>query len=129
EPAADVALHRLGVQALLADPLDQERHRHLALAEAGDPDAGGEIVGGMLDRVVDVVRRHLDGELDLVVADLLHDICHRRAIRPCGYLLGPWSYNRPSADGGRTSNTVRTRSTRRRCGNWSTWRATRRITT
>jgi len=76
EPAADVALDRLAVQALPADALDQQRHRHLPFAEAWNPCRGGEVVGGVLDGVVDVVRRNLDRELDLVVSDLFDRIRH-----------------------------------------------------
>ena len=70
EPAADVALDRLGHQALLADPLQEHLPRHLALAEAGDLDALREVGGGVLDGVVDVVRRHLDGQPDAVLGQL-----------------------------------------------------------
>ena len=60
EPAADVAVHCLGVQALLADPREQHLHRHLALAEARDLQAGGEIGGRVVDRVLDVAAGYLD---------------------------------------------------------------------
>ena len=40
EPTADVALDRLRVQPLAADPRDQHRHRHLTLAKAGNLDRG-----------------------------------------------------------------------------------------
>jgi hypothetical protein len=66
-----VALHRLAHQPLAADALEEHLPRHLALAEAGDLDALGEIVGGVLDRVVDVVGRHLDGQPDPVLRKLL----------------------------------------------------------
>src|SRR5262249_36600338 len=47
EPAADVALDRLAVEAVLADALEQDRHGHLALAEARDPDRRSEVAGGV----------------------------------------------------------------------------------
>ena len=77
EPAADVAVDRLLVDALAADALHEERHRHLPLAEARDPDRAGEVGGGVLDGVVDVVRRDVDGQLDLVVRELLDLGRHR----------------------------------------------------
>ena len=55
----------------LADALQQHLPRHLALAEAGDLDALREVVGGVLDGVVDVVRRHLDRQADAVLRQLL----------------------------------------------------------
>src|SRR5207249_8353711 len=45
EPAADVALYRLGQQPFLAEPGPQYLSRHLAGAEAWDLDAAGEIRG------------------------------------------------------------------------------------
>ena len=71
EPAADVALDRLGHEPVLADALQQHLPRHLALAEARDLDALREIVGRVLDGVVDVVRRHLDRQPDAIVRQLL----------------------------------------------------------
>ena len=68
EPAADVAVDRLGHDPLLAEPLGQDRYRHLALPEAGDLDRLRQVGGGMLDRVVDVVRRDVDLEADRVAA-------------------------------------------------------------
>ena len=73
EPAADVAVDRLGVDALLAEPLQQHRDRHLARPEAGNLDRRREVGGGVLDRVVDVVRRHVHRQADGVA---------RRAPRP-----------------------------------------------
>ena len=67
----DVALDRLGVQPLLADARDEHLPRHLALAEAGDLDARGEVGGRVLDGVLDVVRRHVDRQADLVLGELL----------------------------------------------------------
>ena len=68
---------RLRVEALLADALHEERHRNLALAEPGNANGGGEVVGGVLDRVVHVVRRHVDGQLDLVLGELLDLVRHQ----------------------------------------------------
>ncbi len=70
EPAADVAVDRLLVDALASDALHEERHRHLALAEARDADAAREVGGGVLDGVMHVVRRDVDRQLDLVVREL-----------------------------------------------------------
>ena len=71
EPAADVAVHGLRVDPALAEPGDQERLRHLALAEARDLGRLGEVGERVLDRVLDLFRRHLDGEPDAVLAELL----------------------------------------------------------
>ena len=71
EPAADVAVDRLGHDPLLAEPLGEDRHRHLALPEAGDLHRLRQVGGGVLDRVVDVVRRHVDLQADRVAAELL----------------------------------------------------------
>ena len=71
EPAADVRLDRLGVDALLADLRDEHRCRHLAGPEAGDLDALCEIVGRVCDRVVDVVGRNLDRQACTVSVQLL----------------------------------------------------------
>ena len=71
EPAADVALDRLGHQPLAADALHEHLARHLALAEARDLDALREVVGRVLDGVVHVVRRHLHRQPDAVLRQLL----------------------------------------------------------
>ncbi len=55
EPARDVAVDRLGHQPVLADALDQDLPRDLALAEARDLDARREIRRRVLDRVMHVV--------------------------------------------------------------------------
>ena len=55
EPAGDVAVDRLGHQAVLADALEQDLPRDLPLAEPGDLDARGEIGRRVLDRMVHVV--------------------------------------------------------------------------
>ena len=80
EPAADVAVDRLGHDPLLAEPLGQDRHRHLARPEARDLDRLREIGGRVLDRVVDVVRRHLHLQADRVAAELL-DLRRHRVIQ------------------------------------------------
>src|SRR5207244_9187664 len=71
EPAVDVAVDGLGPQPLLADALQQHLPRHLPLAEAGDLDALRQIVGRVLDGVVNVMRRHLNREADAIVRQLL----------------------------------------------------------
>ncbi len=70
EPAGDVAVDGLGVDPLLAEPLHEDRLRHLALAEAGDLDGCREVVRRVLDRVVDVVRRDVDRQPNRVVLEL-----------------------------------------------------------
>jgi len=67
EPPADVALDGLCVQPFAPDPLHEQRHRHLALAEARDADGRREIGGGVLEGVVHLVRRYVDRQLDLVL--------------------------------------------------------------
>ena len=71
EPAADVAVDGLGHDPLLAEPLCQDRHRHLPLSEAGDLDRLRQIGGRVLDRVVHVVGRHLHLQANRVAAELL----------------------------------------------------------
>ena len=71
EPAADVALDRLGHQPLSADPLQQHLARHLPFAEARNLHARREIVGRVLDGVMHVVRRNLDRQPDAVLRQLL----------------------------------------------------------
>ena len=66
-----MALDRLGHQALAADLLHEHLLRHLALAEAGDLDALGEVGRRVLDRVVHVVRRHLHRQPNAVFREFL----------------------------------------------------------
>ena len=66
-----MALDRLGHQPLAADALQQHLARHLPLAEARHLDALREVVGGVLDGVVHVVRRNLDRQPDAVLRQLL----------------------------------------------------------
>ena len=66
-----MALDRLLIEALLADALEQDRHRHLAFAEAGDLGARGEVVRGVLDGVMHVGARDLHRQADLVVRQFL----------------------------------------------------------
>ena len=73
------------------DALQEHLARHLPLAEARHLDALGEILGCVLDGVVDVVRRHLDRELDLVLRELFDRLGHRQAIRPDRYLQPTWT--------------------------------------
>ena len=77
---ADVRLDRLGVDALLPDPRDEHRRRHLARPEAGDLDPVGEVVRRVLDRVVDVAGGNLDRQPDAIAVELLELGLHRRAI-------------------------------------------------
>ena len=77
EPPADVALDRLRVEPLLADALEQDRPRDLALPEARNADRRREVVGRVLDGVLHVVRRHLDRELDLVLSEGLDCVRHQ----------------------------------------------------
>jgi hypothetical protein len=66
-----VGLDRLGHQPLAADALEQHLSRHLPLAEARHLDALRQVVGCVLDGVVDVMRRHLDREPDTILRQLL----------------------------------------------------------
>src|SRR5687767_8265795 len=75
-----MALDRLGKDALFADPGDQHRQRHLSLPEARNLDAFGEVGGGVLVGVLDVVRRHGDLQADPAVLQLL-DVSLHAAIR------------------------------------------------
>ena len=75
-PAADVALDRLRVDAILADARDEHGHRHLALAEAGDLQGRGQIGRRVLDRVTHVRARHVDAEAHLVGPELLDTRLH-----------------------------------------------------
>jgi len=63
-----------------ADALQQHLARHLPLAEARHLDALREIFGGMLDGVMDVMRRHLHRQPDAVLRDLL-ELCFHGAIQ------------------------------------------------
>ena len=85
EPAADVALDRLGEDALAADPGLEHLRSDLALAEARHLDRLGEIVCRVLDRVLEVGLRNVDRQPDLVVGKLF-DLRRHSAIqakRPC----------------------------------------------
>src|SRR5438093_3884988 len=88
EPAADVALDRLAVDAFLADARDEHLHRHLPLAESGDLDRGGEVGGGVLDGVVHVVGGDVHRQADTVIADLLDRGSHP-GIEPDPVRAGP----------------------------------------
>ena len=72
-----MAVDRLGHQPFAADALQQYLARDLPLAEARHLEALCEVLGGMLDGVVDVVRRHLDGQPDAVLRQLLDLGLHR----------------------------------------------------
>ena len=71
EPTADVALDRLRHQPFATDALQEHLARHLPLAEARHLDALREILGCVLDGVVDVVRRNLDLQPHTVLRQLL----------------------------------------------------------
>ena len=88
-----MTLDRLRHEPLAADTLDEEVARDLALAEAGDLRRLREIGCGMLDGVMHVVRRHLNGEPDPVLGQFL-DLGLHPAIQaerlvsmasPCGF--------------------------------------------
>ena len=65
-----MTVDRLRHQAVLADALEQHLSRNLAFAEARDLDARREIRRGVLDRVVHVMRRHLNRQPDTVLGKL-----------------------------------------------------------
>ena len=94
-PALDMALDRLRVEPLLADPGDEHLHRHFPLAEAGDLDGRGEVGGGVLDGVVDVVGGDVDGQADLVVRKLFDVGGHGRIVA-----MSVWAAVAVSAGGG-----------------------------
>ena len=73
EPAADVAVDRLGVDPVLPEPRDEDLRRDLPLAEAGDLDALREVGHRVLDRVLDLRGGDLDRQADAVLAELLYD--------------------------------------------------------
>jgi hypothetical protein len=75
-----VALDRLAEDALLPDPGDEHLLRHLALAEPVDLDGGGEVGRGVLDRVLELVRRHVDREANFVVGELFDACSHQGGI-------------------------------------------------
>src|SRR6266566_2535640 len=70
EPAADMALDRFGEDAVTAQAREQDLRWHLALAEPGHLGGFGEIGGRVLDRVLDVGTRYLDGQADTIVVKL-----------------------------------------------------------
>ena len=81
EPAADVAVDGLGVDAVLAEARDEDRLRDLALPEPRDLGRLREIVQRVLDRVLHLLGRDLDGQADAVLADLF-DLRRHSAIQP-----------------------------------------------
>ena len=81
EPAADVAVDRLGVDALLAEARDEHRLRDLALAEAGDLHALREVRHRVVDGVLHLVRRDVDRQPHPILAETLHRRRHP-AIQP-----------------------------------------------
>ena len=93
EPAADVALDRLGVEALACRRAAARIGiGTLPLRKPGMRDGRGEVVGGVLDGVVHVVRRHLDRQLDLVVRELF-DLCAPSVepLNQTGTVRRPWT--------------------------------------
>ncbi len=78
-----MAVDGLRHEALAADALHEDAPRHLAFSEAGDLRALREVGGGVLDGVVDVVRRHLHGDPDPVLGQLF-DLCLHPAIQAEG---------------------------------------------
>ena len=88
EPAADVALDRLGVETVLADASDEHGHRHLAFAKSRDLQAPGEIRGGVVNRVLDVAARDLDRHPDLALGELFDRRLHEAAIVPAALGAG-----------------------------------------
>ena len=84
EPAADVGLDRLRPEPVLAHVREQHLARHLPLAEPRDPDRAGEIGRGVLDGVLELVRRDVDREADAVPAelfDLRHSVIQAEGVR------------------------------------------------
>src|SRR4029079_11229250 len=71
KPAADMALDRLGHQPLAPDALQKHLARDPPLAEPGHLDVLREFVAGVLDGVVNVVRRTLDSQPDAILRQLL----------------------------------------------------------
>ncbi len=100
EPAADVGLDGLRHQPLLADALEQHLARHLPLAEARDLDARGEVVGGVLDGVMNVVGRHLDRQANAVLRELfdggVHMVIQAGNLWPRSNVPVPWTRGRSS---------------------------------
>ena len=81
EPAADVTVDRLGVDALLAESRHEHRLRDLSLPEAGDLHALGEVRHRVIDGVLHLIRRDVDRQPHAILAETLH--CRRhRAIQP-----------------------------------------------
>jgi hypothetical protein len=75
-----VTLDRLGHEALLADPLHEQLAGHLALPEARDLCRLRQIGGRVLDRVVHVVRRHLNRQSNVIFRQFF-DLGLHRTIR------------------------------------------------
>src|SRR5262249_21170653 len=98
EPAADVAVDRLGVDALLAEAGDEDGRRDLPLPEARDLHAVGEIRDGVLDRVLDLIGRDVHGQADAVLSELLDGRRHR-VIQPARLHRPPTSRPAEPASG------------------------------
>jgi hypothetical protein len=65
-----------------ASARDEDGLRDLPLAEAGDLDALGEVRHRVLDRVLHLRRRDLDGQADAVLAELFDSVRGHPAIQP-----------------------------------------------
>jgi hypothetical protein len=83
-----VAVDGLGVDALLAEPLDEDGRRHLAGPEARDLDGAREVGRRMLDGVVHVMGGNIHGEADAIFAELF-DLCLHPAIQAEAPRAGP----------------------------------------
>ena len=81
------------IEPLAADLLHEDLVRHLALAEARDLHALGEVGCRVLDRVVHVVRRHLHRHPDAVFREFfdlgLHSAIQADPLQPRSRSLGP----------------------------------------
>ena len=58
-PLAERAAQRLVEHRLAAQPADDDRRRHLALAEAGDPHLAPELARGLLQPALHLLGGHL----------------------------------------------------------------------
>ena len=76
-----MTLDRLVEQPFPSDALDEHLPRNLALAEARDLHSPREVGGRVLDSMLNVVARNLDGETNLAVPELFELSLHQKAIR------------------------------------------------
>ena len=75
-PAADVAVDRFRVDALLPDARYEDGKRHLPPPETGNLDALCEVVRRVLDRVLEVVWSHVDRHANAVLSQFLDRRSH-----------------------------------------------------